>query len=479
MAFIIAGAALAAGIPLLYKLGKRLMRDKDKDDGDTDEDYDFEESRKVINVLQEDIQNIKETILSEKEKIENHQKSIRKTQLDINVKAESLKVLEKEEKFASERTLDYLKDLNNAKGNNDNEELMELKCENAKKEEEIIKKRKKLASMNQEMKQMETGIEKQEREIKEKEDRIKKKELEIKIKMKEENSMLSEPFIPLPGESKRLDEKVKNYFLHEIQGLEALPEECKFVNILLVGPTGAGKSSFVNTSATALEQKGRLIHVANTRTSAAESATKKLSPEILKIKGDSNLTVRMFDCRGLSLADQETIGKNEMELIIEGHIKQYSSITDGGSMTETEDVYIKNPKIKDEMHCIVYVVNASRDEEFLNDDIKKEIKGLLDKQTPTNKPQFILLTNMDKVVPKKDVENLFRYRCVRRACNNASKITQITPGYILPTANYTQPGPTNVMDALCLLNLFRIVSSAHDYVNRRIIEEKEKNLSLP
>ncbi|XP_062610435.1 uncharacterized protein LOC134272204 [Saccostrea cucullata] len=452
-----------------------------------DEEYNFEDNRKVIEGLSAEYKDIKKKLAAIKKEVDLFDQDINKTNQKILEKEEKIKDLqEKENKAKSDKSY-YHEKYEEEKGFGDMDG-MGKKYNTAKSMEENIQQdiivcEEEISLLNQELETMkknkyprETLLERIKTEKERKENQIKTKRQEKRRAKTHEYSLMPSPFQPFSGDSECLDVKVKKHYFQKIQCIGALPEECTRINILLVGPTGAGKSSFLNTSATALEDKGRMIHVSTTRRIESESATMKLIPEELKINKDKNLTAMIFDCRGLTMTGKQPIGKKEMELIIGGHIRPFSEISDAMSMMKNEHIYLKDPNIEDEMHCIVYAIKAIRDGELLNENLNRELKSLLDILTSTSKPQFILLTNMDKVVPNNDIANLFRYPCVKRKCNEASDVTHVTPAYILPTANYTtELEPTDVKDALCLLNLYRIVSNAHDYVTRRIIEINTKS----
>ncbi|XP_062566171.1 uncharacterized protein LOC134228528 [Saccostrea cucullata] len=246
-----------------------------------------------------------------------------------------------------------------------------------------------------------------------------------------------------------------------------LPKAVKYMNLLLIGVAGSGKSSFVNSCATALLDDGRLVQASLAMKAGMASATRMLKLAPLRRKGGDVIPIRLFDTRGILKEGTEVVGKEEMNYIIDGYVKPNAKMTSLSDMKAEKKSQRETPKIGDEMHCVVYVVRADKSMDD-KDPCLGEIAGIRETVAQRNLPQCVLITAIDKILPNADdVGDMFRYSIVQKLCKFVSNSLKLSPGNIFPTANYVIEGvPDAVKDGISLCTLWKIVSLGIDYLNQ-------------
>lgn len=131
-----------------------------------------------------------------------------------------------------------------------------------------------------------------------------------------------------------------------------------FINIILVGEAAAGKSSLVNTFATALDGGKTIKTICNSGplSYGPGSLTSTNHIEALHI-GENMLHVRLHDLPGI--AHTTIVREDELNMVIDGKIKPNAKIQTALEMAQNKDILRENPKPADKMHCIIYVIRAT------------------------------------------------------------------------------------------------------------------------
>lgn len=81
-------------------------------------------------------------------------------------------------------------------------------------------------------------------------------------------------------------------------------------------------------------------------------------------------------------------------------------------------------------------------------------------------PQFAIVTGIDKIgVPNEDMENAYRYRCVRKLCDKVSQEFDIHIYHVVPVSSYFEEvAPNIVKNNMSLYTLWRVFTSGIDYI---------------
>lgn len=83
--------------------------------------------------------------------------------------------------------------------------------------------------------------------------------------------------------------------------------------------------------------------------------------------------------------------------------------------------------------------------------------------------QFAIITSIDTYgVPNDDMKHGHRYRCVQKLSKKIALLPNLDNLHVLPVSNYfDESKPTPAKNAMSLLTLWRVCSSARDYIQHK------------
>ncbi|XP_036067442.1 interferon-induced protein 44 isoform X2 [Oryzias melastigma] len=166
-------------------------------------------------------------------------------------------------------------------------------------------------------------------------------------------------------EKKKLMERIKSYK----PSISSVPA----ARVLLVGAVGAGKSSFFNSFKSVF--RGHVTGQAMAGTSYT-SVTRRFRTLTVKAERDGQLLPFVI-CDTMGLESKEGAGLNPDEIsnIINGHIPDKYQFSPSDSLQPEAHGFCKNPELKDKIHCVIYVVDASK-VSIMSQNMEKTLKAI-------------------------------------------------------------------------------------------------------
>ncbi|CAG2253399.1 unnamed protein product [Mytilus edulis] len=205
-----------------------------------------------------------------------------------------------------------------------------------------------------------------------------------------------------------------------------------YVNILLVGPTESGKSSYI-----------LLVYCWK----------KRHQPKfrICIYRGSDN--------------DEKDENKTETDIqyIIKGHIT-HDYVFTGDSISAENPNYRRHPMIKDKVHCVVFVFDSSKLPIMTKVQETAQVQKSLN---AANIPQLILMNNIGKLskMIQKDVSKVFQSENIQLQTQHVSKVLGLPAYSVLPMENihYDHTGNT-ALEILTLYNLRQMLRATDDFL---------------
>ncbi|XP_041745602.2 interferon-induced protein 44-like isoform X2 [Coregonus clupeaformis] len=191
-------------------------------------------------------------------------------------------------------------------------------------------------------------------------------------------------------------------------GCEAVSE----ARVLLMGPVGAGKSSFISSVQSVFT--GRVTNRAMVGSSSA-SFTKKL--QLFNIRGrNPKQPTALVLCDVMGLGDGETgLTLHDTLAIIKGHAPEGHKFSPERPVRSETVGYVKKPSLKDKVHCVVFVVDASKVSSYTKG-LGTTFQQLREHISDLGVHQVALLTHVDQVCQEtaRDITQVYNSRVVQQ-----------------------------------------------------------------
>lgn len=256
--------------------------------------------------------------------------------------------------------------------------------------------------------------------------------------------------------------------LHELKReVEAfsLPRAVKVTQsrILIIGPVGAGKSSFFNTVASVF--RGYVSTDQAASGSAEQSITSQYRMyQIRSMDTGKSLNFRLCDTRGLE--ENQGIDANDMSYLLDGNIPDKYQFNPSVPISPEIPGFKKNTTLDDRMHCVCIVIDGST-AGVLPEKMLEKIKAIQAKVRQRGVPLKIILTKIDKICSKvdEDTSQVFKSSAVGEQVDNVSQLLGIPRNHVLLVKNYESEIElrTNI-NILALMTLRHMLRATKDYM---------------
>uniref|UniRef100_A0A665T9R1 Interferon-induced protein 44-like n=1 Tax=Echeneis naucrates TaxID=173247 RepID=A0A665T9R1_ECHNA len=270
-------------------------------------------------------------------------------------------------------------------------------------------------------------------------------------------SVLDEPWREVNwSEEKQRDlQYVKNY---------KPPTEGQQVRILLHGPAGSGKSSFINSVQSVLND--RMYRQALADNISGSSFTKKYTTYKVPKDKDTFYPFVFNDIMGLESREQGGVHVDDVKLALKGHMKEDYQLNPQSKLSEENLYYNKSPKPNNKVQVLVLIIPADT-LAFMKNELVQKIREILMAAADLAIPQIALITKIDQACPEisRDLKNVYRSKYLKRKMQQLSTDVGIPMNCIFTVKNYHEETKlNNDVDTLILNDLTQIITCGDDYL---------------
>ncbi|XP_069380551.1 interferon-induced protein 44-like isoform X2 [Paralichthys olivaceus] len=241
--------------------------------------------------------------------------------------------------------------------------------------------------------------------------------------------------------------------------------QVKHLRILLHGPVGAGKSSFINSVDSVL--KGRPAGGALTDAVSGKSFTKKYKTFKFSRGPESTYSFVFNDIMGFEERSDCGVPVEDVKLALRGHVEEGYRFNPERGLMEGDIGYNSHPTVEDKVHVLVCVVPVSS-VSLLSDKIVKKMREVRLAASELDIPQLAILTKVDEACPEAagDSRNIYKSRYLKEQVDKFHMLLGLPLNCIFLVKNYDEETELNEgMSAAIVCALRQMVQFGEDFLN--------------
>ncbi|XP_023438667.2 interferon-induced protein 44 [Dasypus novemcinctus] len=232
--------------------------------------------------------------------------------------------------------------------------------------------------------------------------------------------------------------------------------------ILLLGPFGAGKSSFFNSVKSVF--RGHITNQAPVGFNTTGISEQYRIYSITDGKNGGSLPFILCDSMGLGV--KEGLCMDDIPYILQGHVPDRYKFNSIKPITPSHHDYIDSPLLKDRIHCVAFVFDANSVADF-SSEMVANIKRIQKELIKYGMVHVALLTHVDDIdlITKGDLIDI--YRCVPVKSKIEAVHTELGFPFsnILVVSNYTSEWELDpIKDVLILSALKQMLRIVDDFL---------------
>ncbi|XP_029004118.1 interferon-induced protein 44-like [Betta splendens] len=235
------------------------------------------------------------------------------------------------------------------------------------------------------------------------------------------------------------------------------------VRVLLIGPVGGGKSSFFNSVNSVF--RGHVSCQAMAGFSST-SLTTQFRTYSLKAGRDGNyLPIVLCDTMGLEESTDAGLHVDDVISILKGHVPDNYQFNPSAPLHSEASSYRKSPALKDRIHCVAYVIDATKIS-LMPKKLEEKLESIHRKVNLMAIPQLVLMTKVDEVCPfvAQDIRNIYKSGYIKQVMQETSARLGVPLSCVVPVKNYSEDLELNPdCDILLLSAVMQMLRFADSY----------------
>uniref|UniRef100_A0A3Q3EX93 Interferon induced protein 44f3 n=1 Tax=Kryptolebias marmoratus TaxID=37003 RepID=A0A3Q3EX93_KRYMA len=218
----------------------------------------------------------------------------------------------------------------------------------------------------------------------------------------------------------------RNELMESIKTYKPIVDSVPKARVLMIGPVGAGKSSFFNSINSVF--RGHI-------TSQAISGCFR-TYSVKAGRGGKPLPIILCDTMGLEEGKGAGLDIDDINSILKGHLPDLYQFNPAVPLHSEAHGYQKSPGLKDKIHCVVYVIDAGKIS-IMPTKLEEKLEAIRRKVNLLGIPQLVLLTKVDEACPlvKEDLRNIYNSGYIK---DTVSARLGVPLSCVVPVKNYSE-----------------------------------------
>ncbi|CAI5670121.1 unnamed protein product [Oreochromis niloticus] len=257
--------------------------------------------------------------------------------------------------------------------------------------------------------------------------------------------------------------------LQYVKNFQLQNDQVRHVRVLLYGPVGAGKSSFINSVSNALRRRITCPALTNATNEEEGSFTKKYETHNIKKDTGQFYPFVFNDLMGLEEGSGRGVRVEDIKLAMMGHVKEGYKFNPASPLSTSDSGYNPSPSPEDRVHVLVCLYSGNTTE--INSSVLQKMKAIRETASDLGIPQLAVLTKFDEACPEtdKDLKNVYKSKLVKRKMGDLSSKLGIPLNFILPVKNYSEETQLNDdIDTLILSALRMMIDLGEDFIDSKL-----------
>uniref|UniRef100_A0A3B3VM39 Interferon-induced protein 44-like n=1 Tax=Poecilia latipinna TaxID=48699 RepID=A0A3B3VM39_9TELE len=246
--------------------------------------------------------------------------------------------------------------------------------------------------------------------------------------------------------------------LQYVQEYKPEKDDIRYLRVLLYGPVGSGKSSFINSVSNVIRGRMTIPALASAMTSD-QSFTKRSI--LLYTKTFYPLVFN--DIMGLEDGTDRGVHADDIKLALKGHVKEGHKFNPVAPISQNDPGYNPTPSADDKVHVLVCVMSANTPQ--MNSSVLEKMKSIREAASDLGIPQMAMMTHIDEACGEieKELKNVYKSKYLKKKVS----FMGIPMNCIFPVKNYSEEIDLNDdVDALVLSALRNMINFGDDFIEK-------------
>ncbi|XP_051979915.1 interferon-induced protein 44-like [Xyrauchen texanus] len=256
--------------------------------------------------------------------------------------------------------------------------------------------------------------------------------------------------------------KRKEELMELIKNHKPLMTSVSRIRILMIGPVGAGKSSFFNSINSIFV--GHVTSKALAGSTNTSLTTQFRTYPVRDGREGKSLPFVLCDTMGLEEQSGAGLDIEDISSILQGHISDRYKFNPVAPF-QSEQKASRSASLQDKIHCVAFVIDATK-VSLMSNKLEEKLSAIRKKVNSLGITQIVLMTKVDEACPfvEKDLQCLYVSSYIKTKVQEVSSRLGVPVSCVLPVKNYSQELELNLnCDVLLLTALQQMLRFADDY----------------